>query len=279
MTTPNETKDKPAGGTTDPNAPITQGGTAVVDEPSKKKDDPPARASATETKVKDEPAKSRKLKDDEEPEEEGEYTLSAAALRSRISRASKKQLRDQFGTDDPTEVKAKLDKLEKLEKAQEEERRAKLAKEQQLQEDLEKEKQARTAAEKRAEAAENRRVVDKEYRRVTGVASKHIDEDLVEDAVERFRKHLRTMDDKDIESMTQKEEEKWFADLAKEKPKFAKVKADDKRGETQKVPLTNGARTARPDSLPAGGSSEKTFKPGQPNSYTKEEMRKMGYTY
>ncbi len=73
-----------------------------------------------------------------------------AAFNERMQRATRAELRAEFGTDDPAEIKKKLKKAEELEAAEAERARKQLTEEQRLQSDL-------NAANARATAAEEER--------------------------------------------------------------------------------------------------------------------------
>lgn len=70
-----------------------------------------------------------------------------AALEDRLARAQRAGFREQFGTDDPAEVRSRLERLKKLEDEEAERQRAQLSDQQRLQADLDAEKAKRAAAE------------------------------------------------------------------------------------------------------------------------------------
>lgn len=81
------------------------------------------------------------------PTEEAPITMTSAQLAERNTRAARATMKKEFGTDDPAEVKAKLDRLAKLETDAEESRKAALSREAKLEEDLKAEKAKRETAE------------------------------------------------------------------------------------------------------------------------------------
>lgn len=87
-------------------------------------------------------------------QEPAKVELTTAQLADRNARAVKSTLKKEFGTEDPSEVKAKLDKLAQYEQEAEKARQASLSEQQKLNEQLAAEKAAREAAEQRAAAAE-----------------------------------------------------------------------------------------------------------------------------
>lgn len=80
-------------------------------------------------------------------------TMTKEALSARLTRATRSAFKNEFGTEDPAEVRAKLEQLGKYEAEREETRKASLTREQQLSEEVAREKSARAAAEKEAASA------------------------------------------------------------------------------------------------------------------------------
>lgn len=276
-------------------------GTPPKDPP---KETPKAEAKVTpkEEVVVKEKADPKKvsIRDDEEeiPDDATLIEMSSRQLTSRLNRHSKRQLKEQFGTDDVDAIKAKLARAAELEEKEEGRRRDQLSKEAKLEEDVKKEREARTAAEARLDAISNERIVEREEGRITRIAEKYVDSDVVEGYFKAYAKHLNaTYSKKQLETLKDSELEKWWRELAEKKPKIArdydpeKVKADakaakekdEKRDEKKKVPLNNGLKEERPSARAAGGSEEKTMKPGQSNSMTTQESKaqaaKEGYRW
>jgi hypothetical protein len=221
------------------------------------------------------------VKDDEEeiPETAELLELSAKALNSRLARHTKKQLRENFGTDDIVEIKAKISRLQELEDKEEERRRADLSEKEKLEEDLKKERGRAETAERKHQEAIEQRMVDQEDSRIKDIAGeyikakhyKHVSRDLAEFLLGEYsEKELANVKDTTIR--------KWFKDYLEENPEFAK--ADAAAAPVAKVPLDNGANVKRPDSAPTSGqASSKTARPGQPNSYTKQELASQGWRW
>jgi hypothetical protein len=85
-----------------------------------------------------------------------------------------------------------------------------------------------------------------------------------------------------MESLKDKDIDKWFAGYLKENPEYAKEAVKE---EVKKEPLTNGQRDVdrpTPDKGGAAGGG-KSFKPGQQNSMNPQEAvaegRKLGYSW
>lgn len=87
------------------------------------------------------------------PPDDDRIVMTKEALSARLTRATRSAFKNEFGTEDPAEVKAKLEQLSKYEAEKEKERLESLSREQQLSEEVAREKAARTAAEKEAATA------------------------------------------------------------------------------------------------------------------------------
>lgn len=233
-----------------------------------------------------EPRTPKVIDDGDEPDEKELYQLSGAALKKRLGRYAKSQLKEHFGTSDPDEIKKKLDKLTKLEAKAEEERLAKLSEDEKNKELLAKERQRAEAAERRAQEAEDRQVVATQDRRVTNFASKFIDEDLVEDATERFAKFVMKLSPKQVAKLDDGDIQAWFENLAKEKPKFAKgapaaaARTEEKKPAERKS-ITNGNERRSPEGRRVGSGGEEfdpaRVNPKHPQAYTRQQLKNFGY--
>jgi len=266
-----------------------EGGVAKGVEPAKA---PPAAGTPpapkvetrTETPAAAKPGdgahEARDLDDDAEPDEKELYKLSGTALKKRLGRYSKSQLKEHFGTANVDEVKAKLKKLDALEAKAEEERKAKLTEDEKTREELAKERSRAEAAEARAQDLEDRHVVTTQERRISTLAEKHIDGDLVDDAMERFAKYvMRELSPKEAAKLDDEKIAKWFEELASSKPKFARAVAAaptrEAEKERTKTPLNNGHDGKKP---PSKKSSDVTFDPARmnpkhPQAYSAKELK------
>lgn len=90
-----------------------------------------------------------------------------AAFNDRIARATRAELREQFGTDDPAEIKKRLKRAEDLEAAEQERARATMTAQQKAETDLAAEKAARESAESDARQARFESHVNKICARLT----------------------------------------------------------------------------------------------------------------
>jgi translation initiation factor IF-2 len=261
-----------------------------------KKPEPKAETK-TETKTEKAEGKEGKheavnLADDEDdiPEDATLLNLSRKGLKGRLDRYSKKQLKEHFGTDDVDEISKKLKKAEELTAKEEERRRATLAKEEKLEEDLKAANTRADQAEARAQAVLDQRILANEEQRVDEIAAKYLDMDFVESTYPQLAEHLLgefkkkdLADDKNRKAID-KSIETFYKDLVEKKPKLAKDYEERvASGDKVKVPLTNSPKGTPPDKREGPAATEKTFAPNKPNSMSKGEVReglqKLGIRY
>lgn len=215
--------------------------------------------------------------------------MTPRALKGRLERATRAELKERFGTDDVDQIKKDLDELKEFREAKEKKRQSEMS-------ELEKEKELRLKAEKdrdtaqqAAQQAREDREYDKQDRRITRVAAKHIDPDYVEAELTGFAAHLlENFSKKELRKMGDdalaKEAEEFFKKRVETKPKLAKDYEDRRReelkkelkdeasGKTPKKPVDNGGKQTGSQGAAARPSGEpKTHAPGKSNSYTKEE--------
>lgn len=263
----------------------TEGAPPPEAKPGAQATPPPAQPPKVEAKepASNEPRTPRELADDDdELDEKAPYQLTGAALKKRLQRFSKRTLKEHFGTTDPEEIKGKLKKLDKLEADAEEARKAKLSDEEKTKEELARERARAEKAEMRSRELEDQHTVTTQERRITSVAAKHIDDDLVDDALERFAKHvMKELSPKEASKLTDTDIEQWFAELAEKKPKFARGGAPapetkvEAKSETKKAPLTNGNPGTKPSSKVGVGAADfdpARVNPKHPQTYNRTEL-------
>jgi hypothetical protein len=227
--------------------------------PTPKKADPPAALAKDDAVIVG--------ADDEIPDEASLLKLTPGALNKRLERFSKRQLMDRFGTDDPGRIKADLDELQTLRAEKETARRAALSEKEKLEDDLRLANEAREKAEKKLQRAQDQQVFTEYDRSAEGVLSKHIDPESMELAVMKLKKHVLSLDDDEL-AKPEKVFEEWAAEFAKKNPRHARA-SDEKPA--KRIPLNTGAS---PRERPAPLNPEvtqKTARPGQPNSMSKAE--------
>lgn len=242
--------------------------TEVTPEPKKE----PAKAAPPAPEPKKDPELTELSADsDEIPENDALFKLSKSALAKRLDRHTKKELRERFGTDDMSKISADLAELATLRAEKDEQRRKTLSNEQRLQEDIEREKKKAEELTEQLQAERDARVFEGYDQTTESALAAHIDPEAIELATAKFKKHVLSFDDDDVELKDPKKLAEDFAkEYAKKNPKFAK---DANAPEPKKVPLTTGGGggAKRPDARNADLTA-RTPKPGQVNSMSKAEF-------
>lgn len=239
-----------------------------------------------------EPKRHRATAEGDIPEDADLIEMSPRALASRVARATKAQLKERFGTDDPEQIKRDLEEVKTLREEKRKAEEAKLSEIERANKRAQEAESRATAAEVRARAEAEGRIFDQFDSRMNRIASKLIDDDYAEAELNRFAKHLvDTYEEKALEAWDAEKLKavatEWFGERIKAKPKLARDYEDKKREELLKeikadaktggksVKVTNGAGKTAEDGggpPPASGGA-KTFAPGKPNSMTDAEVR------
>ena len=226
------------------------------------------------------------------PDDAEVLELSPRALKSRLARSTATELKKKFGTDDVDKIAADLKELATYREEKEKKRKAELSDLEREREEHEKTKGRATAAEARAREVSELRVFDKEDRRISKVAGKYIDEDYVDEEMNKFAAHLtKTFTDKELKKLRgagfEEEAEKYFKGRVEKKPKLAKDYEETRSkeiaqelkdiaaGRTPKKKVTNGADVSgrkKPEPTEDTGGP-KTFAPGKKNSMSDKEVR------
>jgi hypothetical protein len=220
--------------------------------------------------------------DDEIPEDADLLQLSRPALKSRLTRHTKSELRERFGTDDFDDIKKKLDRAAELEAAETERSRAAMTERERLEADLKKETQRANDAERRYLKSVEDRVVDKEEQRIIKLAEEYIDPDYVDVLLPKLAKHLKeNFSDDELKKLKNKDISTWFQQHIEKNPKLAKDFKPEKK--IVKQPLNNGARTEGKSGKESGTSQQRSFSPNAPNAMSpqeaKKEAAKQGYNW
>lgn len=229
--------------------------------------------------------------DDEIPDDAEVIEMSKGALASRLARASSKDLKKRFGTDDPDKIAADLKELTDLRKEKEDARVATLSEVQKATERADRAERERDEAQRQAREGHEQRVFERDDARLTRIAEKHIDPDYVDAELGSFARFLlKEYDKKQLRRMTETTRDelaaKFFADRVKTKPKLSKdydttrsaelkeqIKKDAKAANGGKTRVTNGANVGG-RSTPSEGDGEKVL--GQ-KSY--KEIRENGFSW
>ena len=233
-------------------------------------------------------ARTRVSGDEEIPEDAELLELSKSALEKRLARHSRTELKAHFGTDNPNEIKKKLERLAKYEADEEERKRAEMTEREKMQADLASEQRLRQDAERRALRVHTERVVEREEVKITRIAGEYFDADIVEDMMPRLARYLsKEFSESELEALGKNQSKyektisKWCKDQVEKKPKYGKDYVP-----AVKEPLDSGIddNNARHN---AGNNADmrdgRTFAPGRANSMSPAEAkaaaRKMGYSW
>ena len=193
-----------------------------------------------------------------------------------------KELRD-LGIEDPktyAEAKKRADaELKKFQDAQEKLRRSQMSEIERIKADFATIQKERDELANRLKAAEDDRVSGHQEAVVQRVATKYIDPDMYAYASWELKKHVRELlvsDPAKVEAMDEREIERFFKDLAKRNARFAIV---SQAPEPEKRAITNSAGPKKgapaPAAQPNGADTVagKSFRPGQQNSMSKQEVK------
>ena len=146
-----------------------------------------------------------------------------ARAKQAATNAERQKLKEIFGTDDPAQIKQIKDEHERLRKEREESDRAKMTREQQLEADLTRERASRAELEAKLADVEDQRRYDQQDSNVKRIAMRHVNDKKLEDAVEFFAiRVLKHMTAEQAAKVTDRDIEKWFAELVKDHPTFAR---------------------------------------------------------
>jgi hypothetical protein len=267
---------------------------ATVDDKKAKEPVTPPPAKAKETPASGEPNERKRASlkgdDDDIPDDADLLELTPRALKSRLTRHSKKELKERFGTDDPAEITAKLKRLEVLEKEEEERKAANLTEKERLEKERDVQKARADAAELKARTVHEERVFEKQENRLTRLAEKYLDPDYVDLELPKLAKWLKANFSKEqLKTLKDKDIEPFFAERIEKKPKLSKdyAASSDKTTKDEKVkkPLNNGADPSeRPDPSKSGGAGgPKNYAPGKQDSMSRAEAKaqaaKEGYNW
>ncbi len=255
----------------------------VVAKTEVKAPEPPATKPDLSAKVKDDPDA------DPVPDADGFVKMPAKAFLTRVKRASKTALMDMFGTDDKDAILKWKRDYDGMVTKQEADRVAQLSKEEKLNEELKAANEKAAKIEQDFTSFKAKQEYKTADREVAKLASKHIDDEAVEFVAMKFSKYYSKLDPKDpeekalIRSYLKHPEkiEEWCGEYAKKHPKYAREAAPEKKEKVveAKPPITNGKPPENKPRIPITTPTGKTFKPGQPNSMTREEMKRQGISY
>lgn len=200
-------------------------------------------------------------------DKDGNIKMPFAAFKSRIARAKKSELKSVFGTDDRKKILSQKEEYEKLLSEREKKHREELTELERVKEDHRKAVERADALEKQIERDREDRDVQSVETKLTGVAGKLVQEEYVEYALERFRKHMLSSSAEDVAEYEASEEKvaEWFDKWSERHPA---MKHGVKEEKPRKVGLTNGAESDLKDSKKAG-----SVDPKDARTMSKAELR------
>lgn len=210
--------------------------------------------------------------------------LPPNALKSRLERYTKKQLRDAFGTDSVDAIRTKLQEHEAWRNEREQQRLAEMTESERLREQLATAQRERDEAVQRAEQIHTERVVAEQDSHVSGILGKYINPRYLKHEARNLAEYISTLSEAElsdpdavIEAWCRKtiEEDPALAiRVAEPPPVTAPVAAPVPAAAPQTRPLTNGAAVQRPPNVAQGGIvAPKTYAPGTPGSASDKEWR------
>ena len=229
-------------------------------------------------------------------EHKPEWNMTQAAFNERIAQAKRSAaaeteakhqawLKAKFNSSDPVEAEKRLAALGKLEKDEEERKRAAMSEQDKLKADLEKERARATTAEARAQEFERNWQHEKQSTAIERIALGHVASEHVDYATFKFASHVRSLPKDEQATLTEKDVTKWYSDFAKKNSAFA-ASPEQKKAEAKPEPKrqpVGGKPAQQPPPKPNAGSTGKVLAPGHPNSMTSSEsrahLRKQGLSY
>lgn len=217
--------------------------------------------------------------DDELPEGADEFVVKSSAFKRRIDRAHKKQLKEEFGTDDPTEIKTKLQELDSFKAKQEEQRLAQLSETDRMREELNRYKEEAERYKLEASSVRETYEVREQDREIVGNAEKFFQPKYMNFVTFELSQHLQSVADSALGDDPMKYINGWMKDFAEKNPAMSIQSAQAPAAPTPEpqvvvqkvVALNNGAQVTPPDRTQHLES--KTATPNQPNSMSESEWR------
>ena len=210
-------------------------------------------------------------------------TLSKRAFNSRLDRHTKAELRSRFGTDNPDEIKTKLDQLATYEAERETARLAALS-------DLERANEAKARAEgerdewkRQHDELRDTQLVRTAHSRVERIAASLVKPKMQKYALGDFQSYLTgSLSDEEIDRLTDDDITKWFAAKVVEMPEWSKDFAlPAPPPPIPNVPLTNGPPAGNQAPPPTGAAAPQSYSPSAANPMGRGEAvaaaRKEGY--
>jgi len=207
--------------------------------------------------------------------------LSTEELNERLRRAKAAALRDVFGTDDAAAIRERLRKAEELEKQAEAARLAQMSEIERMKYERDRARQEAIRYRSELAQAKEREIVREQQSFVERIASRHVNPLYLEEAAIAFARDIAQRDPREVARYTEKDVARWFQRYVERKPALA---ASPNARRQQRTPAGAATPPPRPQNQASPQTNGgKTFKPGLPNSMTREEARaearRLGYQW
>ena len=183
------------------------------------------------------------LNDDGEiPQDATLLQLSKSALKSRLERYSRKELKDRFGTDNPDEIKTAMEEAKQFREEKEARRVAALSETERAKEQVEQAQRERDEWKNRFKGVKTAQTLNRAQTRVESIAGEYLDPRYMPLEMPLFAKHLKdNFSREQLRNMSDQDIRGYFDNLVKERPQVAKVTPAAPAVPPKVVPLT--ART------------------------------------
>jgi len=210
-------------------------------------------------------------------------SLSQQDLNERIKRARSSAFKEAFGTEDIESVRQRLARADQLEQSAEKARVARMDEIERAKHDANRSRREAMKYRAEVETMREREVVRDQQSMVERIASRHVNPMYMEEASIALAREVSKMNPREVERWTDKDISRWFAQYVSRKPAFAASPSARRVERTVASAPTPPSRPQRPGAVAPTGVPSKSFKPGQPNSMSREEARaearRLGYSW
>lgn len=210
-------------------------------------------------------------------------SLSQQDLNERIKRARTAAFKEAFGTEDVDSVRQRLARAEQLEQDAEKARLARMNEIERAKHEADRARREALKYRAEVESMREREVVRDQQSMVERIASRHVNPMYMEEASIAFAREVAKTNPREVAKWTDKDISRWFAQYVAKKPAFAASPAARRVEKTVASAPTPPSRPQRPGAVAPTGVPQKSFKPGQPNSMSREEARaearRLGYSW
>jgi hypothetical protein len=194
-------------------------------------------------------------------------SLSQDKFKDRLNKATKKELKELFGTSDRAELLRWKKQFDDFQKEAEERKREEMTERQKIEADKNAALDAQKVAERRADRAVDSLRRAKTEKGVRSAAREYVHGEKIDMAIDLFRAHVLGLSRKKADALV-KHEGDWFKSFVETNPDFAKsVKAapppsaETAETKTEKTKANNGiAPKEKPEPGKAGGTNGKSVK-------------------